>query len=105
MALEMFYKIGMIRKKRGHISDALVPTLYQVQGNTNFPQLNWLINNLYENPQIEPDIAQVLADEIVAFETLILSMHLPFPRIPLQNLRTFFMQAATNGKVIRTSSN
>ncbi|AMN49746.1 hypothetical protein [Psychrobacter sp. P2G3] len=104
MALNMYYKNGMIRKTRGQISDDLLPTLYQVHNNANFPQLTWLIDNLYENSQIQPDIAKALADEIVAFERLILSLHLPFPRVPLQKLQTFFTGAATSQQTVYTSS-
>ena len=101
----MYFKNGMIRKIRCQISDELVPTLYQIRGNPKFPQLTWLIDNFYDNPQIEPTIAQALADEMVAFERLLLSLHLPFPRVPLQNLHTFFMQAAASQQVIRTKIN
>lgn len=104
MALNMYYKNGMIRKTRGQISDDLLPTLYQVHNNANFPQLTWLIDNLYENSQIQPDIAKALVDEIVAFERLILSLHLPFPRVPLQKLQTFFTGAATSQQTVYTSS-
>ena len=100
----MYYKNGMIRKTRCQISDELLPTLYQIHDNGNFPQLTWLIDNIYEDPQIQPDISKALAEEIVAFEKLILSLHLPFPRVPLQNLQTFFTQAATSQQVIHTSN-
>ncbi|WP_201607686.1 hypothetical protein [Psychrobacter okhotskensis] len=104
MALNMYFKNGIIRKTRCQISDELVPALYQIHDNANFPQLTWLIDNLYDSLQIQPDIARALVDEILAFEKLILSLHLPFPRVPLQNLQTFFMEAATNQQVIHTSS-
>ncbi|MEN2750839.1 hypothetical protein AAIR29_04250 [Psychrobacter sp. FBL11] len=104
MALNMYYKNGMIRKTRCHIPNDLFTTLYQVHDNGNFPQLTWLIDNIYDDPQIGPDIAKAFADEIVAFERLILSLHLPFPRVPLQKLHTFFMEAATNQQVIYTKS-
>ena len=104
MALNMYYKNGMIRKTRCQISDELLPTLYQIHDNGNFPQLTWLIDNIYEDPQIQSDISKALAEEIVAFEKLILSLHLPFPRVPLQNLQTFFTQAATSQQVIHTSN-
>ncbi|WP_367108807.1 hypothetical protein [uncultured Psychrobacter sp.] len=104
MALNMYYKNGMIRKTRCQIPDDLVPTLYQIHDKTDFPQLTWLIDNLYDNPQIEPDIAQELADEMVAFERLILSLHLPFPRVPLQNMQTFFEKAVSNQQTIYSSS-
>lgn len=104
MSFDMYYKSGMIRKTRCQISDDMLPTLYQIHNNANFPQLTWLIDNLYGNPQIQPDIASALADEILAFEKLILSLHLPFPRLPLQNLHTFFMGAATSQQIIYTSS-
>ncbi|WP_440453388.1 hypothetical protein [Psychrobacter sp. ASPA161_9] len=104
MALNMYFKNGMIRKTRCQIPDDLMPTLYQVHNNASFPQLTWLIDNLYENPQIGPDIARALADEIVAFERLILSLHLPFPRVPLQKLQTFFTGAATSQQTVYTSS-
>lgn len=104
MSFDMYYKNGMIRKTRCQISDDMLTTLYQIHGGASFPQLTWLINNFYENPQIQPDIASALADEILAFEKLILSLHLPFPRIPLQNLHTFFMQAAAKQQTIHTSS-
>jgi len=96
MALNMYYKNGMIRKTRCQISDDLVSTLYQVHTNAKFPQLTWLIDNLYENSQIQPDVAKALADEMVAFEKLILSLHLPFPMVPLQKMQTFFTEAATS---------
>lgn len=80
MALNMYYKNGVIRKTRSQISDELLTTLYQVHNNANFSQLTWLIDNLYENPQIQPDVAKMLADEMVAFERLLLSLHLPFLR-------------------------
>lgn len=104
MALNMYFKNGMIRKTRCQISDELLPTLYQIHDNVNFPQLTWLIDNLYDNPQIQPDISKALAEEMVAFEKLILSLHLPFSRVPLQNLQTFFRQAATSQQVIHTSN-
>lgn len=104
MSLNMYYKSGMIRKMRCQLSDDMLPTLYQIHNNANFPQLTWLIDNLYENPQIQPEIASTLADEIVAFEKLILSLHLPFPMISLQKLHTFFMGAATSQQIIYTSS-
>ena len=104
MALNMYFKNGMIRKTHCQISDDLVPTLYQIHDNANFPQLTWLIDNLYENPQIQPDVAKSLADEVVAFERLILSLHLPFPMLPLQKLHSFFTGAATSGQVIYTSN-
>lgn len=104
MALNMYFKNGIIRKTRCQISDELVPALYQIHDNGSFPQLTWLIDNLYDNPQIQPDIAQALADEMVGFEKLILSLHLPFPRVPLQKMQSFFMQAAASQQVIHTSS-
>lgn len=104
MSLNMYYKSGMIRKMRCQLSDDMLPTLYQIHNNANFPQLTWLIDNLYENPQIQPEIASTLADEIVAFEKLILSLHLPFPMISLQKIHTFFMGAATSQQIIYTSS-
>ncbi|MBE0405353.1 hypothetical protein ACT3TI_00360 [Psychrobacter sp. AOP22-C1-22] len=104
MALNMYYKNGMIRKIHCQITDDLVPTLYQVHDSAKFPQLTWLIDNLYENPQIQPAIARALADEMVAFETLILSLHLPFPRIPLKNMQTFFTGAATSQQVVFVQS-
>ncbi|WP_367106024.1 hypothetical protein [uncultured Psychrobacter sp.] len=100
----MYFKNGMIRKTRCRIPDDLVPTLYQIHDNADFPQLTWLIDNLYDNPQIEPDIAQELADEMVAFERLILSLRLPFPRVPLHKVQTFFTEAASKQQVIYTSS-
>ena len=99
----MFYKNGMIRKIRCQIPDDLVTTLYQVHDNAKFPQLTWLIDSLYENPQIPPDIAKALAAEMVAFERLILSLHLPFPRVPLQKMLTFFLSAAEKQQIIHTS--
>lgn len=104
MSLDMYYKSGLIRKTRCQISDEMLPILYQIHGNANFPQLTWLIDNIYENPQIQPDIAEALADEMVAFEKLILSLHLPFPRLTLQKMHTFFVGAATNQQIIYTSS-
>ena len=105
MALNMYYKDGMFRKTRCQIPDDLVPTLYQVHNNPKFPQLTGLIDTLYDNPQIEPDMARALVDEMVAFETLILSLHLPFPRVPLQKMRSFFESASQKQQVIHTSSN
>lgn len=102
MALDMFYKNGIIRKTRCQIPDDLIPILYQVRDNPKFPQLTWLIDNLYENPKIAPDIAKELADEIVAFERLILSLHLPFPRVPLQKIQIFFEAAAQKEQTIYT---
>ena len=104
MALDMYYKNGIIRKMRCQIPDELLTTLYQVHNNANFPRLTWLIDNLYENPQIQPDVAKSLADELVTFERLILSLHLPFPMVPLQKLHTFFTGAATSRQVIYTSN-
>ena len=104
MALDMYYKNGIIRKMRCQIADELLTTLYQVHNNANFPRLTWLIDNLYENPQIQPDVAKSLADELVAFERLILSLHLPFPMVPLQKLHTFFTGAATSRQLIYTSN-
>ena len=104
MALDMYYKNGIIRKMRCQIPDELLTTLYQVHNNANFPQLTWLIDNLYGNPQIQPDVAKSLADELVTFERLILSLHLPFPMLPLQKLHTFFTGAATSRQVIYTSN-
>ena len=104
MALDMYYKNGIIRKMRCQIPDELLTTLYQVHNNANFPQLIWLIDNLYENPQIQPDVAKSLADELVTFERLILSLHLPFPMVPLQKLHTFFTGTATSRQLIYTSN-
>ncbi len=104
MALDMYYKNGMIRKTRCQIPDELIPTLYQIHDNGKFPQLTWLINNLYENPQIQPDSAKALADEMIAFERLILSLSLPFPRVLLQKTQTFFTQAAIKQQTIYTSN-
>jgi len=104
MSLDMYYKSGLIRKTRCQISDEMLPILYQIHGNANFPQLTWLIDNIYENPQIQPDIAEALADEMMAFEKLILSLHLPFPRLTLQKMHTFFVGAATSQQIIYTSS-
>ena len=104
MALNMYYKNGVIRKTRSQISDELLTTLYQIHNNANFPQLTWLIDNLYENPQIQPDVAKSLADELVAFERLILSLHLPFPMLSLQKLHSFFTGATISGQVIYTSN-
>ena len=100
----MYYKNGIIRKTRCQIPDDLVSTLYQVHDNAKFPQLTWLIDNLYENPQILPDIAKALATEMIAFERLILSLHLPFPRVPLQKMQSFFQIAAEKQQTIHTSS-
>lgn len=104
MALNMYYKNGLFRKTRCQISDDLIPTLYQIHDNASFPQLTWLIDNLYDAPSIEPDIAKALAEEMVDFERLILSLQLPFPRVPLQKLHDFFAKAATEQKTIYSSS-
>ena len=104
MALYTYYKNGVIHKTRSQISDELLTTLYQVHNNANFPQLTWLIDSLYENPQIQPDVAKLLADEVVAFERLLLSLHLPFPMLPLQKLHSFFTGATISGQVIYTSN-
>ncbi|MBU5615960.1 hypothetical protein KPY62_02350 [Psychrobacter sp. TAE2020] len=104
MAVNMYYKNGMFRKARCQIADDLVPTLYQVRNNPKFPQLTWLIDNLYENPQIPAEVAKALADEMLALERLILSLHLPFPRLPLQQMQTFFDSAAQKQQVIYASS-
>ena len=104
MAFDMYYKNGMMRKARCQIPDDLVSTLYQVHDNAQFPQLTWLIDNLYDSPQISPDLAKVLADEMVAFERLILSLHLPFPMLQLQKLQTFFLAAANKNEVVHTVS-
>lgn len=104
MSLDMYYKSGMFLKTRCQISDEMLPILYQIHGNANFPQLTWLIDNVYENPEIQPDIARALANEMLAFEKLILSLHLPFPRLPLQKMHTFFVGSATSQQTIHTSS-
>ena len=104
MAFEMYYKNGLMRKARCQIPDDLVPTLYQVRDNEKFPQLTWLIDNLYESPQISPNIAKALAEEMVAFERLILSLHLPFPMVQLQKLQSFFLAAANKNKIVHTRS-
>ena len=104
MAINMYYKNGMLRKARCQIADDLIPTLYQVRNNPKFPQLTWLIDNLYENPQIPVEVAKALADEMLAFERLILSLHLPFPRLPLQKLRTFFESASQKQQTIYSSN-
>lgn len=102
MAFEMYYKNGMMRKTRCQIPDDLVPILYQIHDRTKFPRLTWLINNLYESPQIPPTDAQALADEMIAFEELLLTLHLPFPMVQLQKLKTFFTAAAHKQQVIHT---
>ncbi len=104
MALDMYYKNGIIRKTRCQVPDDLVSTLYQVHDNAKFPQLTWLIDNLHEKPQISPDIAKELANEMVAFERLILSLHLPFPRVPLQKMQSFFESASEKQQTIHTSN-
>ena len=104
MAFNMYYKNGMIRKIRCHIPDKLIPTLYQIHDNSKFPQMTWLIDNLYDNPRISPDIAKQLADEMVAFEKLILSLRLPFPRVPLQKVHDFFAKAANEEQTIYSTS-
>ena len=104
MSLNMYYKSGMICKTRCQISNDILPTLYQIHNNANFPQLTWLIDTLYDNPQIQPETAKALANEMEALEKLILSLHLPFPRLPLQQIHTFFMGAATNQQTIYTVS-
>ena len=104
MALNMYYKNGIVRKTRYQISDELIPVLYQIHNNTNFPQLNELMESLYDSQDIAPDTAQLLADEMVAFERLLLSLHLPFPMRPLQKMQTFFTEAASKQQVIYTSS-
>lgn len=104
MALNMYFKNGLIRKTRYQISDELIPTLYQVHDNASFPKLTWLINHMYDNPEIQPNDAQLLADELVDFERLILSLHLPFPRQALQNLHGFFMASASKQAVVYTCS-
>lgn len=105
MSLDMYYKSGMIVKTRCQISDEMLPILYQIHSNANFPQLTWLIDNIYENLQIRPDVAKELANEMLGFEKLILSLHLPFPRLALQKMYTFFVGAATNQQIIYTVSN
>ncbi|WP_394123511.1 hypothetical protein [Psychrobacter nivimaris] len=105
MSLDMYYKSGMIVKTRCQISDEMLPILYQIHSNANFPQLTWLIDNIYENLQIRPDVAKELANEMLGFEKLILSLHLPFPRLALQKMHTFFVGAATKQQIIYTVSN
>lgn len=104
MSLDMYYKSGMIRKTRCQISDDILPTLYQIHNNAKFPQLTWLIDTLYDNPQIPPKTAKALANEMEALEKLILSLHLPFPMQPLQKIHTFFIGAATSQQIIFTSN-
>lgn len=104
MALNMYFKNGLFRKIRCQIPNDLVPTLYQVHGNPKFPQLTGLIDTLYDKPQIKPDMARALVDEMVAFETLILSLHLPFPRVPLQKMQSFFELASQKEQTIYTSN-
>ena len=105
MSLDMYYKSGLIRKIRCQISDDMLPILYQIHDNAKFPRLTWLIDNIYESPQIRPDVAKELANEMLGFEKLILSLHLPFPGLALQKMHTFFVGAATNQQVIYTVSN
>ena len=104
MSLDMYYKSGLIRKARCQISDDMLPILYQIHDNAKFPRLTWLIDNIYKNPQIRPDVAKELANEMLGFEKLILSLHLPFPRLALQEMHTFFVGAATHQQVIYTVS-
>lgn len=104
MSLNMYYKSGMICKTRCQISDYILPTLYQIHNNAKFPQLTWLIDTLYDNPQIQPETAKALANEMEALEKLILSLHLPFPMRPLQKIHTFFIGAATSQRIIYTSN-
>jgi len=104
MSLNMHYKSGLIRKARCQISDDLLPILYQIHNNAKFPRLTWLIDNLYENPQICPDVARELANEMVGFEKLILSLHLPFPRLSLQKIHAFFEGAAASQQIIYTKA-
>lgn len=104
MALNMYFKNGIVRKTRCQISDDLIPILYQIHDNASFPQLTWLIDNLYDQPKIQPNDAQVLADEMVAFERLILSLHLPFPKQALHDLHHFFMESASKEQIIYTRS-
>jgi len=104
MSLNMHYKSGLVRKAHCQISDDLLPTLYQIHDNAKFPRLTWLINSIYENPQIRPEVARELANEMVEFEKLILSLHLPFPRLSLQKIHAFFEGAATSQQIIYTKA-
>jgi len=104
MSLNMHYKSGLVRKAHCQISDDLLPTLYQIHDNAKFPRLTWLINSIYENPQIRPEVARELANEMVEFEKLILSLHLPFPRLSLQKIYAFFEGAATSQQIIYTKA-
>ncbi|MFT0771327.1 hypothetical protein [Psychrobacter aquimaris] len=104
MSLNMHYKSGLVRKAHCQISDDLLPTLYQIHDNAKFPRLTWLINSIYENPQIRPEAARELANEMVEFEKLILSLHLPFPRLSLQKIHAFFEGAATSQQIIYTKA-
>lgn len=100
----MQYKNGMLRKTRCQLPDDIVPTLYQVHDRAQFPKLTWLIDSLYDNPQIQPSDAKILAKEIEAFEWLLITLKLPFPMVALQKLKRFFEGAADKQQVIITSS-
>lgn len=104
MALSMYYNKGRLRKSRYLISDEFIPILYQIHNNSKFPQLTWLIDNLYENLEIEPDIAKALFEEMQLFEKLLLSLHLPFPKLPILKMQAFLQQAVASQQVIYTTS-
>lgn len=105
MAFNMYYKNGVLRKKRCQISDEMIRTLYQIHQRSEFPKLTWLIDHLYDSPKISPIEAQLLAEEIVAFEGVLLSLSLPFPMVALQQLHSFFQAAADKQQVISTGMN
>ena len=100
----MSFKSGILRKTRCQLPDDIVPTLYQVHDRAQFPKLTWLIDSLYDNPQIQPSDADILAKEIEALEWLLITLKLPFPMVALQKLKGFFQAAADKQQVISTFS-
>ena len=100
----MSFKSGMLRKTRCQLPDDMVPTLYQVHDRAKFPKLTWLLDTLYDHPQIQPSDAAILAKEIEALEWLLITLKLPFPMLALQKLKRFFEGAADKQQVIITST-
>lgn len=103
MALEMWF-ISEHGKVEQTISHGQLDILQLTENTSNFPMLNWLFDNFYNDPVIYPNISNSLANEIQALANDFTSKNRKQYLPSCQVLNEFFGKAFAENQVIYTIS-
>lgn len=103
MAFEMFSDTQSDKITQS-ISYGQEAVLRLAESDPNYPTLNWLFDNFYDDPIIYPNIAKSLADELAILSESFIKNNRKNHAKNLANLFDFFNSAFQTNQVITTIS-